>query len=148
MDAATPAIGCPEGEAPSADGGADAAPAALRFLQDAAEPAPPQPTIVAVMPLARYGYLGCAGLSLFIFVLVKYYSGNFLPGEFGKLGRIKNCGGCCLRMFIQLLTFAHWIVLLPNLIFLMTYFTASECYMQKMGTQSFILFLVPLIWTV
>ena len=134
VDVAAPAIGCPEGQ--------------LGEPIEGAPPEPAEPMIVGIMALARYAYMGCAGLALFVFILIKYYSGSFLPGDFGKLGRVKACGGCCLRMFMQLLTFAHWALLIPNAIFLLTYYTASECYMTKMGTQSFVLFLLPIIWTV
>ena len=88
----------------------------------------------SMLMLASYAYIGCTGLSLFVFVLLKYYSGSFLPGEFGSLGRLKSCGGCLLRLFTQLLTFAHWFILVPDAMFLLTYMTGSACFLEKLGT--------------
>ena len=102
--------------------------------------------VITMLMLGGYGYMGCTGLSLFVFVLIKYFSGSFLPGEFGSLGKLKSCGGLLLRIFMQLLTFAHWILLAPNAIFLLTYGTASECFMNAMGTQAIVFLMLPLFW--
>ena len=96
--------------------------------------------------LSGFAYIGCTVLALFIFVLIKYFAGNFLPGEFGSLGRLKGCLGFFLRVFMYLLTLAHWLLIAPIAIFLLTYFTMSACFSAAMGLQSLVFLMVPVFW--
>ena len=91
--------------------------------------------------------MACTGLALFIFVLANYFAGNFLPGEFGKLGRLKSCLGCFLRLFTALITLAHWFLIVPHGFFLLTYMvTATPCLLAGLGVSKIFLLLMPVIW--
>ena len=105
--------------------------------------------MLAMMVLVNaFAYLGCTVCALFVFALLKYFSGSFLPGEFGSLGKLKSCLGFLLRLFMQLLTLVHWLIILPDLFLLMTNFTASQCFLEKLGTQTIVFNLLPIIWLI
>ena len=102
-----------------------------------------------MMTLARYCYIGCTGIAFFIYLLSNYFSSNFLPGDFGKLGRLRGCAGCLLRMFVSLITVVHWLLVIPMIYMLFFYFVVTtDCYTNKMGTKAYFLFAVPVIWLI
>ena len=102
-----------------------------------------------MMNLTRYCYIGCTGLALFIYLLSDYFSSNFLPGEFGKLGRLRGCAGCLLRMFVSLITVVHWLLLIPMIYMLFFYFVVTtECYITATGTKAFFFYVVPALWLI
>ena len=84
-------------------------------------------TILMLLMVAQYGYIGCTVLALVIFSLAKYFAGNFLPGDFGNLTKWRKCLGFFLRVSIYLLMLAHWVLFAPMAFFMLTYLTASEC---------------------
>ena len=92
-------------------------------------------TLEMMRMVGSYCYLGCMGLALVIFALSKYFSGNFLPGDFGGLTKWRKCLGFFLRVSVYLLTLAHWVLIAPMAFFILTYLTGSECYMLAMGTS-------------
>ena len=93
--------------------------------------------------------MACTGLALFIFVIANYFAGNFMPGEFGKLGRSRACLGCFLRLFVALITLAHWFLIVPHFFFLLTYMvTATECFIAGLGVTKILLLLMPVIWLI
>ena len=105
--------------------------------------------MVTMMTMARYCYIGCTGLALFIYLLSNYFSSNFLPGEFGKLGRLRGCAGCLLRMFVSLITVVHWMLVIPMIYMLFFYFAVTtKCYQTVMGTKAFLFYVVPVLWLI
>ena len=103
-------------------------------------------TILMMLMVGGYGYIGCAVLALIITGLANYYANNFLPGDFGKLPRVKKCGGFLLRISFMLINLVHWILIAPVGYLLMTYFTFSECMGLAMGTQSIFFMIIPVLW--
>ena len=102
-----------------------------------------------LMMMTQYCYIGCTGLALFIFLLSNYFSSNFLPGEFGKLGRLRGCAGCLLRMFVSLITVVHWLLVIPMVYMLFFYFVSTtKCYQTNTGTKAFLFYAVPLLWLI
>ena len=99
-----------------------------------------------MLMIGGFAYIGLTVMSLLIFVLINYFAGNFMPGEFGSLGKLKNCAGMLLRLFMYLLTLVHWLALVPHLIFLLTYATGSECFLAAMGLQRLMFVLLPVLW--
>ena len=85
-------------------------------------------------------------LALLISALSRYFANNFLPGDFGKLPRSKKCMGFFLRVSLKLLNLAHWVLMAPMAFFILTYLTASECYIKAMASSSIILLLMPIFW--
>ena len=104
--------------------------------------------IEGMIMIGGFAYIGCTVLSLFIFVLINYFAGNFLPGEFGSLGKLKSCGGFLLRIFMYLLTLVHWLLIAPIAVFLLTYATGSECFLKAMGLSSMVFMILPVLWLV
>ena len=104
--------------------------------------------LLQLLQLGQYLYIGCTVLSLLIFILSRYFSGSFLPGDFGKLGRMNKCAGFLLRASVAILTLAHWVLFVPVAYLLLIYFTASECYSEAMGIQDILFLLVPIVWLV
>ena len=105
-------------------------------------------TLVQVLELSQYLYIGCTVMSLLIFILSRYFANNFLPGDFGKLGRINKCAGFLLRASVALLTLAHWLLILPIAYLLLTYLSANECYTEAVGMPAIFFLLVPVIWLI
>ena len=57
-----------------------------------------------------YCYLFCAILALLATTLSFYFSRNYLPIDFAKIGRIPSYAGALLKISILFLTVIHWIV--------------------------------------
>ena len=103
-------------------------------------------TAGSILMVAQYLYIGCTALSLLITALVKYFSSKYLPGDFGKMGRLPKCLGFFLRVFLMLLNIAHWALVVPMGYFIIIYLSSSECYARNMGTSRILLLIVPIVW--
>ena len=49
-------------------------------------------------------------------------------------------------MFMYLLTLVHWLLVVVHAIFLLTFFTMSECFATGMGLQSLVFLMLPVFW--
>ena len=105
--------------------------------------------LASYLSLSSYLYIGCLLLTLNIFLLCRYFANSFLPGDFGKLGRTSKCGGFLVRMSLRLLNLIHWVLLIPNLLFLYeALMLDSECTITDLGLSYVILFILPSLWVV
>ena len=103
-------------------------------------------TLMTMLMVAQYLYMGCCGMALITTGLASYFANNFLPGDFGKLSRGRKCLGFFVRISVMIINLAHWILIAPMAFFLLTAFTATECYLTNMGTSSIMLMAIPFFW--